>query len=408
MVDVPSITGVQSRIGSMLREQGGLGAIVIDLVSLIEIERRFGTEAYLTVRQHIQPLLDDLRGRLRDEDVLAVDAREGDRFVFFLSAARSPRGNLAMKDLKGLARRMEDSLQPKVFRVAHPYGRERPAVDVGYAFVLYSPLASEERQIAQLIEEARRTAELSRVLRERQERERLLQIIFNRTLWTAFQPIVEIESRRVMGHEALSRGPRASELEPPLVLFDAASRHGLVAELERACRRRIFQDWADFGAPGRLFLNTVPSTIRDPSFRGRGMIDMLGESLSPRLITLEITEREVIENIGLYREAMHSFLEMGFSFAIDDLGAGYSGLETLVTLGASYLKIDMGLVRDVHLKRINQQVVRAIAEMGAAVGATVIAEGIQTGEEAETLFDLGVHYGQGYFFGRPIEADVSS
>jgi EAL domain-containing protein (putative c-di-GMP-specific phosphodiesterase class I) len=182
----------------------------------------------------------------------------------------------------------------------------------------------------------------------------------------------------------------------------------MVAELERACRRQIFQDWSVFGAPGRLFLNTVPSTIRDPSFRGRGMIDMLGESLSPRLITLEITEREVIENIGLYREAMHSFLEMGFSFAIDDLGAGYSGLETLVTLGASYLKIDMGLVRDVHLKRINQQVVRAIAEMGAAVRATVIAEGIQTRDEAAALYDLGVHYGQGYFFGRPVDVDVSS
>jgi EAL domain-containing protein (putative c-di-GMP-specific phosphodiesterase class I) len=408
MVDVPSIAEVQTRIGSMLREQGGLGAIVIDLVSLIEIERRFGAEAYTTVRQHIEPLLEELRGRLRGEDILAVDSREGDLYVFFLSGARSSRGDLVMKDLQGLALRMADSLQPRIYRVALPYGRERPTVDVGYAFVLYSPLASEERQIAQLIEEARRMAQLSRVLRERQERERLLQIIFNRTLWTAFQPIVEIESRRVMGHEALSRGPRASDLELPLVLFGVASRHGLVAELERACRRQAFQDWSVFGAPGRLFLNTVPSTIRDPTFRGRGMIDMLGESLSPRLITLEITEREVIENIGLYREAMHSFLEMGFSFAIDDLGAGYSGLETLVTLGASYLKIDMGLVRDVHLKRINQQVVRAIAEMGAAVRATVIAEGIQTQEEAATLYDLGVHYGQGYYFGRPVDVDVSS
>ena len=109
----------------------------------------------------------------------------------------------------------------------------------------------------------------------------------------------------------------------------------------------------------------------------------------------------MIENLNLYREAMHSFLDLGFTFAIDDVGAGYSGLETIATLGASYLKIDMGLVRDVHQKRVSQQVVKAIVEMGAGVGATVIAEGIETQEEAETLKDLGVRYGQGYFYGRP-------
>ena len=124
------------------------------------------------------------------------------------------------------------------------------------------------------------------------------------------------------------------------------------------------------------------------------------------MVTLEITEHQVIENINLYREAMHSFIELGFTFAIDDLGAGYSGLETLATLGASYLKIDMGLVRDVHQKRVSQQVVKAIVEMGAGVGATVIAEGIETREEAETLRAIGLRYAQGYLFGRPRDPQV--
>ena len=148
-------------------------------------------------------------------------------------------------------------------------------------------------------------------------------------------------------------------------------------------------------------MNTVPATVRDTSFLGRGVLDYLGPKLSPRMVTLEITERQVIENLSLYREAMHSFLDLGFTFAIDDLGAGYSGLETVATLGASYLKIDMGLVRDVHQKKVSQQVVKAILEMGNAVGATVIAEGIETVEESETLKGLGLRYAQGYFYGRP-------
>jgi EAL domain-containing protein (putative c-di-GMP-specific phosphodiesterase class I) len=112
--------------------------------------------------------------------------------------------------------------------------------------------------------------------------------------------------------------------------------------------------------------------------------------------------------MNLYREAMHPFLALGFTFAIDDLGAGYSGLETLATLGASYLKIDMGLIRDVHQKRVSQQVVKAIVEMGAGVGATVIAEGIETAEEAQALVGIGVRFGQGYLLGRPVDPYASA
>jgi EAL domain-containing protein (putative c-di-GMP-specific phosphodiesterase class I) len=162
-------------------------------------------------------------------------------------------------------------------------------------------------------------------------------------------------------------------------------------------------DWAVFGAPGRLFVNTVPATVRDASFQGRGVLDFLGSALSPRNVTLEITERQVIENYTMYRDAMHAFLDLGFTFAIDDLGAGYSGLETVATLGASYLKIDMGLVRDVHQKRASQQIIKAIVEMSSGVGATLIAEGIQNQEEADAIVDLGIRYGQGFLFARPID-----
>jgi EAL domain-containing protein (putative c-di-GMP-specific phosphodiesterase class I) len=276
-------------------------------------------------------------------------------------------------------------------------------VDVGYAFVIWSPLESDERQVQRLMEDASQAAELRQRVRDRDQRETLLDIIYNRKIWTAFHAIVEMDSRKIMGFEGLSRGPRGTELEPPLQLFGLAGRFGLVEELERACRRQIFADWEHFAAGGRLFVNTVPATVRDTSFQGRGVLDYLGPKLSPRFVTLEITEGQVIENLNLYREAMHAFLDLGFTFAIDDVGAGYSGLETIANLGASYLKIDMGLVRDVHLKRATQQVVKAILDVGAGVGATVIAEGVQTQDEVDALRELGVRYAQGYFYARPVD-----
>jgi EAL domain-containing protein (putative c-di-GMP-specific phosphodiesterase class I) len=118
-------------------------------------------------------------------------------------------------------------------------------------------------------------------------------------------------------------------------------------------------------------------------------------------VTLEITEQRVIKNLNLCREAMHSFMDMGFSFAIDDVGAGDSGLETMAPLGRGLPEDRHGLVRDVHHKRVARQVVKAILDMGAGVDAVLIAEGIETTEEADALMGLGVRVGQGYLFGRP-------
>jgi len=397
---VPALRDTQAELGRTLREQGGLGAIVVGLASLAQIERAFGEATYQSLRSQVDPLMLEMKDRVRESDVIARDERSGERFLLFLSR-RHGEVALVASDLRRLTDRVEEYLTPRVGRLTLPYLRERPLLDVGYGFVLYNPLESEERQIQRLIDDALDSCELRRRLRDRSQRENLIEIIYNRQIWTAFQPIVEMETRCPMGHEGLSRGPRGSELQHPGALFGLAARHNMVEELERSCRRQAFQDWEVFGAVGRLFLNTVPATVRDTSFQGRGVLEFLGPRLSPRFVTLEITERQVIENLNLYREAMHAFLDMGFTFAIDDVGAGYSGLETMASLGASYLKIDMGLVRDVHQKRVNQQVVRAILDMGSGVGATVIAEGIQTDDEASCLRDLGIRYGQGYLFGRP-------
>ncbi|HKC12637.1 MAG TPA: EAL domain-containing protein [Vicinamibacteria bacterium] len=400
---IPTFRDVQDQVGEILRQHGCLGAVLVDLGPLAHIERSFGGQTFQSLYAQIDPVLEEMRERFRQGDLITRDEREGDRFLLFLGGRRHGETIFVAADLRKLAERVEEFLTPRIGRLTTPYLRERPSVDVGYGLVLWSPLESEERLVLRVIDDAITSADLRRRLRDRDQRERLLEIIYNRHIWTAFQSIVDMESRQAMGWEGLSRGPRGTDLELPMALFGRAARHGLTEELERSCRRQAFVDWEIFGAPGRLFVNTVPATIRDNSFLGRGVLDYLGPRLSPRFVTLEITERQVIENLNLYREAMHSFMDLGFSFAIDDLGAGYSGLETVVTLKPSYLKIDMGLVRDVHQKRVSQQVVKAIVEMGVGVGATVIAEGIQTQDEADALRQIGVRFGQGYLYSRPVD-----
>ncbi len=348
---IPPFREVQPRIAEFFRENGCLGVVLVDLTPLARIERSFGATAYMTLRSQIDPLLAETKAHVRDDDILTRDERDADRYLFFLTGKRKTRNPFAAVDLQRLCDRVEGFVTPRVARLTTPYMRERPAVEVGHGFSLWSPLENDERQILRVIEDARVSADLRRRLRERDQRDAVVEIIVNKSLWSAFQPIVQMETRDILGYEGLSRGPRGGPLEYPVNLFGTAARFDLVDELERACRRQVFVDWEHFGSPTRLFVNTVPATVRDVSFLGRGVLD--------------------------------------------------SGLETIANLGASYLKIDMGLVRDIHEKKVSQQVVKAILDMGTAVGAAVIAEGIETQEEADTLKGLGLRYAQGYFFGRP-------
>lgn len=400
---IPTFREVQRTIAAQLRDQGVLAAILVDLGPLAQIERSFGGATFRSLRSQVDPLLEEMRERFRTDDLLTRDEHEGDRFLLFLAGPRKGEAPFSSANLRKLVDRVEEYVNPRVGRLTLPYLRERPRVGIGYGVVLWSPLESPERQILRLVEDATASVEMRARLHDRDQRERLIEIIQNREIWTAFQPIVDLADTGVMGWEGLSRGPRGSELELPLVLFGRAARYGITEELERACRRQAFVDWKVLGRSGRLFVNTVPATVRDTSFLGRGVFDYLGPDISPQGVTLEITERSVIDNLNLYREAMHAFTDLGFSFAIDDVGAGYSGLETVAVLRPAYLKIDIALVRDVHQKAVSRKVVKAILEMGEGLGASVIAEGVQTNEEADALRGLGVRWAQGYLFARPLD-----
>jgi EAL domain-containing protein (putative c-di-GMP-specific phosphodiesterase class I) len=155
-------------------------------------------------------------------------------------------------------------------------------------------------------------------------------------------------------------------------------------------------------ANSKIFINTLPATIRDPEFQGKHLISTLEHAhLNPERIVIEINERLVIDNLGLFEDALTYFTGLGMSLAIDDVGAGYSGLETISRLQPSYLKVDKSLIHHVHANAINREMLKAIISLGQGIGAKVVAEGVETPEELEVLRALGVDYGQGYLMGRP-------
>jgi EAL domain-containing protein (putative c-di-GMP-specific phosphodiesterase class I) len=355
-------------------------------------------------------VLEEQRGKdFRTDDLLGIDDATGEALVIFLGPKRRKKVAVLSTDAIGVADRLRGSLVRALARTAFPYLKSPPSIPLGTSMTLHNPLLSVGRMIrAAIVDAAQRAAHLS-AGEALEQRQRLQDLIAAERVVTAYQPIMRMGDRTVMAVEALSRGARGTGLEAANLLFGGAERHGMMVELDRLCRSRALLCSSRIPTTARIFVNTLPATIRDPQFRDKPLIDFLDRAqVAPHRIVLEITEKLVIENYGLFLETMAYFSELGMSFAVDDVGAGYSGLEVIARLKPDYLKIDMSLVRNVHESAVNREMVKAIIALGRGIGAEVIAEGIEVEAEFKALQQLGADYGQGYLLARPEIAPAPS
>jgi EAL domain-containing protein (putative c-di-GMP-specific phosphodiesterase class I)/ActR/RegA family two-component response regulator len=215
-------------------------------------------------------------------------------------------------------------------------------------------------------------------------------------LWIAYQPIVNVKSQSVFGYEALLRSTDTS-LPHPGAIIDAAERLDQLDRLGRTIRDRAAGPIAA-GPPGPLlFVNLHVDDLLDPTLANP-------ESPLSRIakrVVLEITERAALERVGDVRPRIARLREMGFRIAVDDLGAGYAGLTSFAQLEPEVVKLDMSLIRGVDQSATKQKVVRSMASLSHDMGMLVVAEGVETREERDTLIDLGCELLQGYLFAKP-------
>jgi len=223
--------------------------------------------------------------------------------------------------------------------------------------------------------------------------------IFDRaldSLWLAFQPIVNVRTQKVFGYEALMRST-----EPTLTgagpLLDAAQRLGRVEELGRYVRDLAAELIPSAPSDTLVFVNVHASELNDP---------FLVDSSAPlsrhaERVVLEITERAPLDSVRDARRRIAALRDLGYRIAVDDLGAGYSGLGTFAQLEPEFVKLDMDLLRDVHVTPTKQKVIRSLAALAREMGMLVVAEGVERREERDTLIDLGCELLQGFYFARP-------
>ncbi|MBS3186477.1 EAL domain-containing protein [Pseudomonas sp. PCH44] len=232
-------------------------------------------------------------------------------------------------------------------------------------------------------------------------------ILAQRSIHSLFQPIVCLSERRVFGHEALSRGPSNSPLHSPLNLFAIARQAGRLTELEAACRESACRRFSEQGLDGKLFLNISPESLLEPHYPSGRTLKLLEQvGLPPSRVVIELTEQTPADDFQLLSNALHHYRDMGFSIALDDLGAGYSSLRLWSELRPEYVKIDRHFIDGIHRDPLKREFVGSILQIARASKAQVIAEGIELPEELAVLTEMGVDLVQGYLMGRPQDMGV--
>ena len=227
-------------------------------------------------------------------------------------------------------------------------------------------------------------------------RRRLESIIETSAFHPVFQPIVDISDGQVIGYEALTR---FDDAVPPDRVFETAVMVGLATQLEVATLEASIIGSETLPLGPWLSLNVSPALVLEG--------DLLRSVLANRSrpIVLEITEHQPIPDYAALRLAFGS-LGADIRLAVDDAGAGIANFGHIVELHPHFVKIDIGLVRDVNADLTRQALIVGLNHFAQSTGCSLIAEGVETQAEHVTLRSLGVHLGQGYLFGHPEPAPV--
>lgn len=234
------------------------------------------------------------------------------------------------------------------------------------------------------------------------KRRALEHYILGRTISSVYQPIISLKKGEVYGYEALSRFLDKRWFEGPQQLFDFAAEEGLTYTLDRLARERAIEGSSGLASGQKLFINITAQIMEDPSFTPGMTLQLLERfGLSPSNVVFEITERTSIEDFGSAKKILDHYRKQDYQIAIDDAGAGYSSLQSIVELKPDFIKIDRSLISGIHRDLMKEHIVHTFTEMAAKMDISLVAEGIEEEEELLHIKAMGIHYAQGYFLGRP-------
>jgi EAL domain-containing protein (putative c-di-GMP-specific phosphodiesterase class I)/DNA-binding response OmpR family regulator len=395
VTELPTVPIIIDALRDRLLDNRDLGVLFIDVEQYSHIEETYGWEVFDALLRHTGKALRRMLGTVFGaEDFVAVNRAGGSDFYVF--TGMEP-GEDALARLQRKARQVEESLRGSLDEEFGSRIHKRIGVFVGYSVIHPNPQMRVERLVYRALRQAIGVATTKEEERQSLLRETFQDILRKRRIRTVYQPIFDLNTMELHGHEALTRGPIDTAFESPELLFQFAGDHEAIWELEQLC---IDSAAAHYVAnPGyNLFINVEADSITALTDKKETLEPLL--RLKHRVV-IEVTERSAIRDIPVFREALVALREKGFRIAIDDAGSGYASLQSIAELRPNYLKVANTLVTGLHADTIKRDVVEMLVNLAKRIDAVCVAEGIETPEDLEECRRLGIPYGQGFYLGVP-------
>ena len=376
-----------------------LGVIYLQIGKYFGFEELCGWEQYDRVLAAVSDgLQDDVRASRLAPHVYSIRFSGADGFFVLYNLPPAGRGRVpvnleeeAARLKAGVVRRLRQTLEGTTADFLNILASSLTSVD--------NPRVRPARHVVRTLTDA------VKIVMQRQTHEKLelfsglKNVIGQKQLRPAFQPVRHLPGGAIIGYEALIRGPQGTPLEPPTVLFAVAHENEMEVELETLCLEMIFSNLPRAVGDRKLFVNASAMLLRHPAFLDERHLTAINRSHGD--VVVEISEKEMVSDYGSFQEVLELVRRSNLKIAIDDAGSGYSGLETILYLKPDYIKIADSLVRNLHSDPIKREIIQSLADIGRRIGAALVAEGIEAEPERKALVDLGIEFGQGFLLGRP-------
>lgn len=227
------------------------------------------------------------------------------------------------------------------------------------------------------------------------------EVIENKDIFVEFQPIYSLNTKKIIGLEALSRGDYKGEVVSPYFLFSYAEKNGSVLYVDRLCREKAMKAFTAEKSDSMLFINFETSVLNSVAPGNGEIMKTAAENhISPENIVIELNESHVKDSYDLMM-FVNYYRSKGFLIALDNVNAGLETMNRVMLVNPDIIKIDRSIVSNIESNSYNQEVFKSIINTAKQIGAMTVAESVETVDEVITCMLMGVDYFQGFYFSRP-------
>jgi EAL domain-containing protein (putative c-di-GMP-specific phosphodiesterase class I) len=370
--------------------------IVFNINNMSELIKSYGEYRIAALIQTIRNVFRDVVKReVKKEDLLLLDSYYYEGITLFIKVDHEKHSVSDIHTMmEKIALETNDILQSSLTEIIPDFNKGYMFIDKNY-FSLPDSIYKAYQQALTMAEKRVQT-QYNEMMFE------FNKVIAKKDIHLLAQPIIDVNTNKMIALEMLTRGPVGTNLEMPLRLFSVARQIGSLYDLEMVVFEKTFEKLKETGYDHHLFINCTPLTLGNKRFMER-MKQLLNQfpMINPNKLILEMTEQDSIEIKKDLIDNIAKLRQMGFRVALDDTGAGYSSFHTIGEILPEIIKIDRDVIQNIHQNSVKESMLKGILLVAKEVGSLVVAEGIEKIEEAKVISQHKVDLAQGYYYARP-------